>query len=332
MAGPYGNFQSTNNASQYNRRQQGVFGEYPLATPKYALNNKEGGRDAEFKETLARMYVSLADASDPVRQAYLSSLPNDARVRALAQVLIGPNSKKGTSKGFIDFFLQQVNESFQEKLQVDEVIADNYVAFYFGQSPPVFQYSGMLLNSMQDDQVTGFALAYQHLIRGTQLARRGTLLRLRYDNVIVSGTVNGMGRVQNADNEMACPFQFSLLVKEYVVLLLPQFTKMKQTDFVQLQSAFAPDSALDKIGQVSDVRVRTTTILPPQLRDTSVVGQEEPDEPVNSSQPSPQQVASQVQTNNQSPVTTDTQQDPSTLQSLPQLAPFVSNATLSSGG
>lgn len=326
--GPYGEFESANNASQYNRRQQGVFGENPLATPKYAVNR--GLRDAEYKETLARMYVSLADADSHTRTSYLKSLPGDPQIQALAQVLIG-NGNATQSTGFIDFFLQQASESYQEKMQVDEVVADNYVAFYFGQAPPVFQYAGMLLNSQQDDQVTGFALAYQHLIRGTQLARRGTLLRLRYDNVIVSGTVNAMSRTLNADLEMACPFTFSILVKEVVYRKLPNFTKMSMSDFVQLSTAFDPEGILKGVGQVSDVRVRTTTILPATQRDTSVAGQEESDTPVDKTQPAPQQLASQTQTNNQSPVTTDTEQDPSSLLSLPPPTPYVPNASFSGG-
>lgn len=324
MSGVYGDFKSTNQNSRYNRRQQGVFGEYPLATPKYALNR--GQRDAEYRETLARMFISLANTNESTRKAYLASLPNDPRVKALAQVLIG-NGNPAKSTGFIDFFLQQVNEGFQEKVQVDEVLGDNYVAWYFGQAPPVFQYAGTLLNSMQDDQVTGFALAYQHLIRGTALGQRGTLLRLRYDNVIVSGTVNSMSRSLNAESEMACPFNFSLLVKEMVFLKMPQFTRMQASDYVQLQTVFAKDAQLGLPGQASDTRVRTTTVLPPQLRSVSSAGQEEPAEPVSDG-PAPQQVDQAVSQQTQSPVTTDVLQSTSSLQSNP---PPESNANFTPG-
>lgn len=323
--GVYGSFQDSNFRSDYAPRQQGVFAENPLATPKYALNNKVGGRDAEFRDTLARMYISLADASEPVKTAYLKSLPNDDRVKALAQVLIGPNNNKGTSKGFIDFFLQQANEGFQEKLQIDEVLGDNYVAWYFGQSPPVFQYSGMLMNSMQDDQVTGFALAYQHLLRGTQLARKGTLLRLRYDNVIVEGTINTMSRALNADSEMACPFSFSLLVKGYIFLVQLPFTKMRQEDYVQLQTAFAPDAVLDKIGRIVDRRVRTTTLLPQQPHAESSVGSEEPQDPVNYLLEAPGQMADQIRAFNQIPITNGLESPYQTLVPEAQLTPYAAS-------
>lgn len=255
---------------QYNAGQQGVFALHPLATPKYAKNNGLL-RSGEFQDTLARIYISLADESPEMQSAYLTSLPGDAATQALAQVLLGANSHGGS--GFIDFFLTSVNEPFQEMTQIDKVMADDYVAFFFGQQPPVFQYSGTLLNSMQDDQRGGFARAYQQMLRGTQLARRGALARLRYDSVIVSGTMVGHQQQMNADNEMAVPFSFSFLVKEYVVLTNLPYAKLSSSDYVKL----AADAALvnlQPIGIVNDTRVRTTAVTTTQPAEVSTAGAE----------------------------------------------------------
>lgn len=266
--------------------QQGVFGLHPLSTPKYAFN--KGDRDAEFKDTLARMYVSLANEGDAVKQAYLASLDkSDQRVTALAQVLIGSNNTGGT--GFVDFFLNQVNESFQEAVQIDKVLGDNYVAFFFGQQPPVFQYSGVLLNSMQDDFRSGFALAYQTMLRGTEMARRGALIRLRYDSVIVSGVMIAHSQVMNAENELAVPFSFSLLVKEYVVLQNPRFVKLQPSDYVTLVQQTELQN-LSPVGRISDTRVRTVMLAPVQLADISTAGEEEDTNAVDLSLSAPQQI------------------------------------------
>ena len=269
MADPvFGNFIDQNRGeSQYNPRQQGVFALHPLATPKYAKNR--GLRDAEFRDTLARLYVSLADSSDAVRNAYLASLPGDDATQALAQVLLGANSKGGT--GFVDFFLTSASESFQEITQVDKVMSDDYVAFFFGQQPPTFQYGGMLLNSLQDDQRGGFARAYQQMLRGTQLARRGALIRLRYDSVVVSGTMVAHQQQINAENEMVVPFSFSLLVKEYMVLTNLPFAKVQAADYVKL-AADSALAALQPVGAASDTRVRTVAVPPPLPSDVSTAG------------------------------------------------------------
>jgi hypothetical protein len=279
----------------YNPGQYGVFALHPLMTPKYALGKP---RDGEFKDTLARMYVDLGSTDDKVKQAYLQSLPGDAQTQALAQILIGAGQKVQT--GFIDFFLSQVQEQFSEKVQVDQVLGDNYVAFYFGQEPPVFTYSGNLLNSQQDDQRTGFGIAYQQILRGTQLGRRGALLRLKYDSVIVSGTLNSQVQVLNADNELIIPFNFTLLVKEYIVVNPPRYVKTSLADFVQLATQFAAPGVLTQVGQSTDARVRTTMILPSTLAASPVVGSEEDGTVVlDTSQPAPQQLvqkATQVTT------------------------------------
>lgn len=253
----------------YNPRQQGVFALHPLATPKYARNQEL--RDAEFRDTLARLYISLADTAETTRNAYLESLPSN--VKELGKVLLGANSQGGT--GFVDFFLTNAQESFQEIVQVDKVLADDYVAFYYGQQPPVFSYSGMLLNSMQDDQRSGFARAYHAMLRGTQLARRGALARLRYDSVIVSGTMQAMTQQLNAENELAVPFSFQFLVKEYVVLDNPRFNKRTAREYVQI-AADAEVAKLAGVGRAVDTRVRTTAVVPPTQNAVSTAGAEEP--------------------------------------------------------
>ena len=256
-----------NAASNYNRGQNGVFGLHPAMTPKYAVN--AGLRDAEYRDSLARMFLSLSGASAQVKQAYLKSVAGlGDDVLALAKVLIGSMAGPHGGTGFIDFILSQVQEQFQEKYQVSEVLGDSYVAYFFGQAAPVFSYSGFLINSFQDDQRIGMALAYQHLLRGTQCARRGSLLRLRYDSVIVSGTVLNMSQAINAENEVAVPFSFQMLVKEYIVAVKPALATTK------VQTSFFDSTEETDIGGVQTARVRTTMFVPDRLAAASVVGQD----------------------------------------------------------
>ena len=110
--------------------QSGVFGLNPLMTPKYSLWRP---RDAEYKDTLARLYIALPSIGDgsvdpAVRKAFTDSLPSDPATQALAQVLI---ASPGGGTGFVDFFLGQASERFQEVVQLDKVLADDYVAFFF---------------------------------------------------------------------------------------------------------------------------------------------------------------------------------------------------------
>jgi hypothetical protein len=93
------------------------------------------------------------------------------------------------------------------------------VAFFFGQRAPIFSYQGTLINSYQDDWAMRMFRIFRDLGRGTQLARRGFLLRIRYDSMIVSGAMLNFNWTLNADMQVACPFSFNLLVKNIQVVL-----------------------------------------------------------------------------------------------------------------
>lgn len=286
MAGPYGNYQSANAVGALGpiQNQQGVFAQNPLATPKYAKN--VGLRDAEFRSTLARLYISLADMGQAQISAYLASLPGDAATQSLAQVLLGANSNGGT--GFVDFFLSQANETFEEIMQIDKVMADDYVAFFYGTKPPTFQYAGMLLNSLQDDHRGGFARAYQSMLRGTALAQRGALARLRYDSVIVSGVLFAHQQTLNADNEMAVPFSFSFLVKEYVVTTNLPFAKLSAQAYVNLAAA-STVVALQSTAPASTNGTNTVVVTPPSPAAVSTAGAPQNTTVVNQNQNAMQQ-------------------------------------------
>lgn len=202
----------------------GVRSRFPRSTPKYA--RYMGIRHHEFLETTARMYIQ---ARNP--EAFVKGVSKDKNLEAIARVLVGyhkaeerkdgqlikPAINKG-GKGYIDFFLQQANHQLNEKMQVIETLSDNYVAFFFGQQAPVFQYSGSLMNTYQDDWAINMLRLFQYLGRGSQLARRGVLFYLKYDSIIVSGSLCNFNWTLTGDVEVVVPFSFSFLVRKIHIL------------------------------------------------------------------------------------------------------------------
>ena len=223
------------------KKPSGVFGEQPGATPKYATN--VGAPDKDFRETMARMFIQVPN-DDGFKRFVASVTQQDPNSEGLANVLAGTNivtSKTGT--GYIDFLLQNVQHQFQEKMQVTETLSDSYVVYFFGQGAPTFQYSGMLINTKQDDQANNMLRIYEYMIRGYQLAKRKQLLRLRYNDLIVAGAAYNFNFQLAAEGEMACPFSFSLLVKSIRPLQDPYSGIV-----VQNQSPFATQSVLAAAG------------------------------------------------------------------------------------
>lgn len=214
------------------KEPRGVFAQFPGATKKYVLNDK--GRDNEYRETMARMFIQMTEQE---RKLFVESV-KDPVTQKLAEVLVGTGNAGEGGTGFIDFLLTRVQENFTEKFQVVEGLSDNFVVYVFGQGAPQFSYSGVLLNTYQDDQRVWMTKLYQDVLRGTQLARRRKLLRLRYDSVIVSGVMLNLNIAIEADREDRVPFSFSFIPTQYVV-----YTPSLGNP-TRLKSSFLPSSSL----------------------------------------------------------------------------------------
>lgn len=191
-------------------KSKGAFGRHPGVTPKWAVN--DGLRDAEYRETMARMFIQMPEQE---RDKFVSSCPPETR--DLAKILCGAGSSAAGGTGFVDFFLQTANESFNEKFQVVESFSDNFVVYTFGQRATPFQYTGMLKNTYQDDQRVWMTRLYLDVLRGTQLARRRKLVRLRYDSVIVSGVLLGLNMTVDGSLVDGVPFNFVLMPTQYTI-------------------------------------------------------------------------------------------------------------------
>jgi len=181
-------------------RRRGVFAKHPAMSPKYHTGNND-----ESLQYMARLFV-------PYAQKYLKAGCPASHIKyAEALSTTGPNY----SGGYIDFLLQQAQENFTEKFEAVDVLSDNYVSYFYGQQPPIFQYSGILLNSKQDDWRLAFMDLYHEFLRGTKMARRQMVVVLSYDDVFVTGVLVAMNQALNADLELAVPFTFQMLVKRY---------------------------------------------------------------------------------------------------------------------
>lgn len=214
---PGGEFESTmydvklRNSGDHPLEATGVHANTPWMTPKYA--KWDPSRSHEFIDTMARMFIKVGPKE---YQTFLNSL-KDPVSKDIAKVLTGDNAGKG-GIGYIDFFLQSAKHQFVEKMQVNEVLSDNYVAFFFGHQAPIFNYSGTLMNTFQDDWTTRMYRIFRDMARGTQLARNGQIMHMRYDSFIVSGAMINLSWNLDAGRETYNDFSFDLLVKNMQII------------------------------------------------------------------------------------------------------------------
>jgi hypothetical protein len=190
---------------------RGVHSSWPFMTPKHARWLKN--RHHEYEDTMARMFIQVPAAD---YEKFLASL-DDPETALIAKYLTGDSVKQG-GVGYIDFFLSSVKQRFVEKVQITEVLSDNYVAFFFGQQAPTFSFQGYLMNTYEDDWTMRMYRIFRDLGRGTQLAKRGQIMNIRYDSMIVSGAMLDLDWDLIAGRETYTDFSFNFLIKSVYIV------------------------------------------------------------------------------------------------------------------
>jgi hypothetical protein len=260
---------------------KGLFAQYLQGeTPKYAINN--GFRADLFRNTLARMFIRVDASEMPL---FLGSIADEHTRNKLARRIAGdptpveaptptatpvtPSSTDAstrrrhtaTANGYLDFLIQQVQMPLQEKVQVTETLSDNYVAYAFGQAPPMWQFQGTLINTVQDDQASNMFRLYTQILRATQMARRQKSLSLSFDSYIVNGIITNINLSLSSNNELMVPFAFQLLVKR---VFITNYTRgwvptQANTPFSADLNAIAYDGRPREEGALNVIVGRTST-------------------------------------------------------------------------
>jgi hypothetical protein len=203
--------------SQYQRKEgrdpkaYGTFSAVPTYSEKWVRH--AGLRSMDSADTMARMFIRVPPGD---YDKFLKEL-DDPQTQTIARYLTGDDAGKG-GVGYLDFLLHMADHSYSEKVQICEVLSDNYVAFFFGHQAPIFTYQGTLYNTYQDDWTMRMLRIFRDLGRGTQLARRGLVLYLKYDSIIVQGAMLNFHYSLQGGREMATNFDFSLLVKKVNII------------------------------------------------------------------------------------------------------------------
>lgn len=183
-----------------------------------ASSSTKYSADSTKTETMARLFIPMTSGEATAFKASLRDATSGA-VDDLADAIVIQDTPNGiTGAGYLYFLLDRAQEGFNEKAQVVDVVGDQYVAYMFGQSPPVFNYSGILMNTRQDDWRAAFTVLYQMIVRGSRMAKFGRAVVLSYDDVFITGTILSMQQVLSSTMQTSAQFSFSLLVKRYAIL------------------------------------------------------------------------------------------------------------------
>lgn len=117
----------------------------------------------------------------------------------------------GWSNANHNFYLTDVTESRQEKMQVIETFGDHYT-FFYGEKPIVLQCSGMLMNTQDFNWKNEWWYNYNNFLRGTKAVEHRSRVFLGFDDVLVEGYIMNCSAQYSKDQPYLAPFSFSILL------------------------------------------------------------------------------------------------------------------------
>ncbi len=137
---------------------------------------------------------------------------NVAKIR-LVTTLPGkeiPEEMRG--KAYVGFILTGVQENHNEKVEVINLPGDTFASYFYGAAPRQFGFSGILLNTDQDQWRDSFEELYEKYLRGSVSSRNFSIVQVSYNGRVVSGWLTNLTQQLNSDNDHYASFSFSVLV------------------------------------------------------------------------------------------------------------------------
>lgn len=115
---------------------------------------------------------------------------------------------------YANFILTSAVEARQEKFQIMETFGDPFI-FFFGEKPKIYQFSGLLLNSLDYQWRAEWWANYDNLIRGTRLVELDARVVLSWDDVVVEGYILTAQAADSDQQPHLIQLQFQLYVTNY---------------------------------------------------------------------------------------------------------------------
>ena len=94
---------------------------------------------------------------------------------------------------FKNFSLTNFNEGRQEEVNITKTFGREWVAFFYGENPRIYNYGGHFLDFKNYPYYEEFIKAYDNYLRGTKCIENEMELYLSYNGRLVRGLMTGIG-------------------------------------------------------------------------------------------------------------------------------------------
>lgn len=138
--------------------------------------------------------------------------------------LLGPPTGKDKERQdlipkYTKFILESVQEAHNERYQVVETFGE-FFTFFYGERPPMYTFSGTLINTKFANWLQDFMFYYENFLRGTKCVEQRASIVLTYGGRQVEGFIVGTSNVTNAATDKGVQITFQVIIIDRKILAL----------------------------------------------------------------------------------------------------------------
>ena len=113
---------------------------------------------------------------------------------------------------FNNFSLLNVLEGSDAIVKIHQNFSKSWNAFFFGDRPQIFTFSGLFIDSKEYPYYQEFMVAYEKILSGRKCIENNIVMKIIYDNKLISGYMMNIATTMEASSPFMKQFRFTVLV------------------------------------------------------------------------------------------------------------------------
>lgn len=177
-----------------------------------ADNTGEDSENGEKKDFLTDLNSYVSTLTPEPSSINSESEQQDGRIPSLQDGnfvgLDGTNEYYGV---FNNFSLQSVAENHQQIVKIHQNFSEHWNAFFFGESPSMFVFSGYFIDTKEYPYYQEFMTAYKRYMAGRKLIEKKMRMKILFDGRMIEGFLMSVSVNHTSDYTNMKNFRFNVI-------------------------------------------------------------------------------------------------------------------------
>ena len=127
------------------------------------------------------------------------------------------------NRGFINFLAKNVSYDIQEKSQVVHTFGGSEAVYFYGRAPVQVNFSGLLIDDLDNNQFSEFLNLYLNHLRGTKASKDFCYVELSLNNITFTGAFTGIQIQQESSRDTDVTFSAQFIAKSFTIASTDQY-------------------------------------------------------------------------------------------------------------